>query len=313
MENFCECKNFFQVFNDITSFFLKNYGKFFKIKGNNIKNKKSFNDMKNLHDTLISSLNSIQSRGNETLKIMEKCNNDHASEIEEITSKISKTEELLSKIENHYEKIKKEIPNEYEEEDDKDNNKNNYNDIFNNEKPLEEMTDEEIIERDRKTIILVQDLLNDAEFKAKKKEEKKEIIKIKNQLKDIVNNMEVELNKNDEQIDNIENNVFDGFEVIEMGNDNLQNAAQNAIKRRRVVYQAGLATVLGVAGSVVPGIGNLVGAAVGGLIGYGIYRIDKHRLNKIEEKKEQEKGKEKEKEKEKYKEDNKDKKKNKKK
>ena len=33
-----------------------------------------------------------------------------------------------------------------------------------------------------------------------------------------------------------------------------------------------------------PGIGNIVGAALGGLIGYGVYRIDKHRLDKIEKK-----------------------------
>ena len=316
MESFCECQNYNQTFNEMISIFLKSYGKFLKIQGKNIINKKAYNEMQNEYDILITLTKSIQPKGDETLIRMKNCKNAHTKEIAEITTKISKSEELLSKINSHYDKIKKEIPSQYEEEEDEDEKetiKNSFNNIINTDKPIEEMTDEEIMERDKQTIVLVQDLLNDAEFKAKKKEDKKEIMKIKNQLKDIINNMEVELNKNDEQIDNIENNVFDGFEVIEMGNDNLQNAAQNAIKRRRVVYQAGLATVLGVAGSVVPGIGNLVGAAVGGLIGYGIYRIDKHRLNKIEEKKEQEKGKEKEKEKEKYKEDNKDKKKNKKK
>ena len=46
----------------------------------------------------------------------------------------------------------------------------------------------------------------------------------------------------------------------------------------------GLAGTLGLAGTIVPGIGNIIGAALGGLIGYGIYRIDKYRLDKIEEK-----------------------------
>ena len=147
------------------------------------------------------------------------------------------------------------------------------------------MTDKEIMERDKKTIILIQNLLEDEEYKKKKKQDKKDLIMIKNQLKDIVNNIEVELNKNDEQIDNIETNLDNGFVLIEKGNDeNLKKAAQSAINRRRLGYQIGLVAALGLAGSVVPGIGNVVGAALGGLIGYGIYRIDKYRLDKIEEK-----------------------------
>ena len=312
MESFCECQNFNQTFNEMISIFLKSYGKFLKIQGKNIINKKAYNEMQNEYDVLISLTKSIQPKGDETLTRMKNCINAHTKEISEINTKISKSEELLSKINSHYDKIKKEIPSQYEEEDEdeKDNIKNSFNNIINTDKPIEEMTDEEIMERDKKTIVLVQDLLNDAEFKAKKKEDKKEIMKIKNQLKDIVNSMEVELNQNDEQIDVIENTVLGEFEVIEKGNENLQHAAQDAIKRRRLKYQLGLAGALGAAGCIIPGIGKYIGAALGGLIGYGAYRIDKHRLNKIEKKREKEK---KEKEKEKNKENEKDKKKDKKK
>ena len=317
MESFCECLNFNQTFNEMISIFLKSYGKFLKIQGKNIINKKAYNEMQNEYDILISLTKSIQPKGDETLIRMKNCKNAHTKEIAEITTKISKSEELLSKINSHYDKIKKEIPSQYEEEEDedeKDTIKNSFNNIINTDKPIEEMTDEEIMERDKKAIVLVQDLLNDAEIKAKKKEDKKEIMKIKNQLKDIVNSIEVELNNNDEQIDVIEDTVLGEFEVIEKGNENLQHAAQDAIKRRRLKYQLGLAGALGAAGCIIPGIGKYIGAALGGLIGYGAYRIDKHRLNKIEKKREKEKKeKEKEKEKEKNKGNEKDKKKDKKK
>ena len=48
-----------------------------------------------------------------------------------------------------------------------------------------------------------------------------------------------------------------------------------------------IALTLGAIGSIVPGIGNAIGLALGGLIGYGIYRADKHRLNKVLKKKEE--------------------------
>ena len=66
------------------------------------------------------------------------------------------------------------------------------------------MSDKEFLDNGRKTIVLIEDLLNDKEVKSKNKEEKKQIIKIKNQIKDIMNHMEIEINDNNEQIDCIE-------------------------------------------------------------------------------------------------------------
>ena len=50
-------------------------------------------------------------------------------------------------------------------------------------------------------------------------------------------------------------------------------------------YQTGLTVAFGALGSFIPGIGNIIGAgigmAVGGIIGYGVYRFDNHRLKKV--------------------------------
>ena len=296
MQNYCECDKSLQIFNELISFLLKSYYQFIKIKGKDIKDKKSFLKMKDEYDVLISIIKSVGPKSDESITKMQDCKNDHTKETKEMISNIEKSNELESKVNYHYEKIKKDIPNldEIEEEEDEkvgknENNEkdkiNNYEDLFKSDKPIEEMTDKEIMERDRKTIILIKNLIEDEEFKKKKNQDKKDLIKIKNQLKDIVNNIEVELNKNDEQIDNIETNVDNGFVLIEKANDeNLKQTAQSAVNRRRLGYQLGLAGALGLAGTVVPGIGNIVGAALGGLIGYGIYRIDKQRLDKIEKK-----------------------------
>ena len=101
-------------------------------------------------------------------------------------------------------------------------------------------------------------------------------------LNEILNQIEVELNRNDDQIGHIENNVIDGFELVDKGQLELQIAANSAVKRRKLKYQVGLSALFCAMGTVVPGIGNIVGAAVGGLAGYGLHKIDKYRLRQVE-------------------------------
>ena len=74
--------------------------------------------------------------------------------------------------------------------------------------------------------------------------------------------------------------------LVEKGNkQNLEKAAKDAIKRRRLEYQAGLTLAFGALGSIIPGIGTIIGAGVGAVVGnavgYGIYRFDNHRLKKV--------------------------------
>ena len=296
MENFCKCNIYEQSFNDLSSFFLKTYNKFIKIKGKEIKSKKSFKEMQDNYDVLLSCLDSFSPKAEEVISKIKKCPKNHSEYLEEIKSKVDKENELRDKIRNHYENIKKTIPEieQEEEEDEKEINKIENINNLNNNKPLEQMSDKEIMENDKQTIIMIQNLLEDKEYKDKLRADKKDIIKIKNQLKDIINEIEVELNKNDEQIDNIEQKVDNSYDLVEKGTDeNLRKAAETAISRRRLKYQLGLSVTLGAIGSIIPGIGTLIGAgvggALGGVIGYGAYRIDKHRLNKIEKKEKEEK------------------------
>lgn len=76
------------------------------------------------------------------------------------------------------------------------------------------------------------------------------------------------------------------YRIEKANNQELEKAARIAINRRRLSYQIGLGATFGAIGSVVPGIGNAIGAALGALIGYGIYRVDMHRLNKATKNKE---------------------------
>ena len=138
---------------------------------------------------------------------------------------------------------------------------------------------------DKKNIVIIQNLLNNAELQTKKEEEKRQIEKFLSQLTEMYNKIEIELNKQGEQIDDVVDKVDNGFDQVVDGDDELEKAAKLAVKNRRLKYQIGLGVTLGAIGTVVPGIGNAIGAALGGIIGYGLYRADKHRLNKALKKK----------------------------
>ena len=269
MKDFCECEYHEKSFNETINLFTKNYGSFLKIKGANIKTKKSFDEMKKTYDLLVSIITNLKPKGKVIIKNLESCHKNHSKVIKEINSKLEQADELLEKVNDHFEKIKKNIP-EIEEYENKNDNEKNY----------ENMDDKQIMENDRQSIVLIQNLLEDQEYKAKNKEEKRQIIKVKNQLNEMLQNIENELNHNNEQIDNIEDHVDNSLKYVDDGNDNLEQAARSAVKRRGIKYELGFAAALGLAGSVVPIIGNVVGVAVGGLVGYGVYRIDRHRLNK---------------------------------
>lgn len=285
MEGVCDCETITKNFNEMISFFLKMYSKFIKIKGKDITNKKSFINMKNDYEVLISLTKSLVPKGKECIELIKECSNNHSKEIEDINSKVNKVDELIAKINNHYEIINKQIPQQDFDEEEEEIQENKINIINDNNKPIGEMSDKEILEKDKKTVIIIQDLLKDEEYKRKNNEQKKEIIKVKNNVNDIIKEMEIQLNKDDEIIDHVEEKVDEGLNKVEKGDDqNLKKMAENAVHRRRLKYQLGLGAAFCAAGTIVPGIGNIVGGVLGGLIGYGLYRIDKHRLKKIEKK-----------------------------
>ena len=294
MNSICECEIRFNNFNFVIKHFMKQYTEFLKMKRKNINTQQQYKKFESLYSEMNEMIKSFPKKGEECITFMKACSVDHKKDIEEINSKLEKISVLSERIEEYFKNIIKEIPEELnediEEEDEKEEKNNNIND-----KNSEDEVDDSIYEKidvkktmrnDKKNIEIIMNILENEELKTKRDEEKRKIIKLKNILEDTTSLINVELNKNNEQIDSIEENVENGFEIIQKGNDDdLEKAAISAVKRRRLAYQGGLAVAFCAVGTIVPGIGNVVGAALGGIIGYGLYRIDKHRLDKVLENK----------------------------
>jgi hypothetical protein len=273
---------------------MKQYTEFLKMKRKNINTQQQYKKFESLYSEMNEMIKSFPKKGEECITFMKACSVDHKKDIEEINSKLEKISVLSERIEEYFKNIIKEIPEELnediEEEDEKEEKNNNINDK-NSEDEIDDSIYEKIdvkktMRNDKKNIEIIMNILENEELKTKRDEEKRKIIKLKNILEDTTSLINVELNKNNEQIDSIEENVENGFEIIQKGNDDdLEKAAISAVKRRRLAYQGGLAVAFCAVGTIVPGIGNVVGAALGGIIGYGLYRIDKHRLDKVLENK----------------------------
>ena len=310
-ENDCEC--------DISDFkinfsnFQRLYLKFISPKEN--KNK-SLEKIKESYEKLQALIKDLKSKGENCYTQMNNCSQDHSNEIDEMTLNLTEINDTIEKVEKHYnhlveerhklsiniikddddlnekEKVKEKKENNFiilSEVNDNNNiikENENINIINDSNAIIEDKTDEianerEIMENDKKNIMRIKTILMEQK---KKKDQKdlKEIFKMEKDLNEILNQIEVELNRNDDQIGHIENNVIDGFELVDKGQLELQIAANSAVKRRKLKYQVGLGALFCAIGTVVPGIGNIVGAAVGGLAGYGLHKIDKYRLSQVE-------------------------------
>ena len=285
-DDYCECENYYNSFNDVVNHFNKQYGLFLKTKSKDIKNNKSkYDKFESLYSSLKQMLESLPDKGNNYISLMKDCNKEHKSQIEEITSKLSKIEILSQRIEEYHERILKEIPEvlEESEEEKEDGKKKKEDDELNyqEEELFANVDVNETMKNDQENIKIIKDLLHCEELKAARDEEKRQLFKFQAQLDDLWKTIEVELNRNNEQIDDVEQKVENSLDVVVQANDQeLEKAAKIAISRRRLAYQFGLGTAFLAIGSVVPGIGNAIGLALGNLIGYGIYKIDNHRLNK---------------------------------
>ena len=310
-ENDCECD--IRDFKINFSKFQRLYLKFISPKEN--KNK-SLEKIKESYEKIQTLIKDLKSNGENCYTQMKNCSKDHSNEIDEMTLNLTEINDTIEKIEKHYnnleeekhkftnniikndndtnEKEKKKEDNNFiflcEDNENDNNKKNNENEnlinINDSNAIIEDKTGEisnerEIMENDKKNIMRIKTILMEQK---KKKDQKdlKDIVKMEKDLNEILNQIEVELNRNDEQIGHIENNVIDGFELVDKGQLELQIAANSAVKRRKLKYQIGLSALFCAMGTVVPGIGNIVGAAVGGLAGYGLHKIDKYRLHQVE-------------------------------
>ena len=222
---------------------------------------------------------------------MEQCSNNHKEKINDINLNIEKIDILSERFEDHHKMLLENIPKELddnpeEEEEDEKKEKKEIN-INNDDEDDEEDDYKKIdIRKTKEDLVIIENLLEKSpEFQAKNEEVKRKIVKIVNQSIEAMGNIEVELNHQGEQIDDVNNNVEKAKSHVEEGNyKHLEEAAKSAVKSRGIKYTGGLALTLGIIGTIVPGIGNVVGATLGGIIGYGIHKYDEHRLDTVLEK-----------------------------
>ena len=294
MEDYCECEIYYNNFKTIFTLLRNQYESFMKskVKDKDKINKNKYDKLESIYTSLTQMFKSLPEKGDNCISFMKNCQKDHESQIEEITSELSKLEALSQRIEDYHQSLMKQIPEELKESSDVEDNEDEKEKIKEIQKYQEDelyanVDARETMKNDQKNIVIIKNLLQSAELKAEKDEEKRKLFKFQNQLDDLFKEIEIEEIRQGEQIDNIDKEVDDSFYRIEKANNQeLEKAARIAINRRRLSYQIGLGATFGAIGTVVPGIGNAIGAALGALIGYGIYRVDMHRLNKATKNKE---------------------------
>ena len=293
MEDYCECEIYYNNYKTIFTLLKKQYESFMKskVKDKDKMNKNKYDKLESIYTSLTQMFKSLPEKGDNCISFMKNCQKDHESQIEEITSELSKLEALSQRIEDYHQSLMKQIPEELKESSDVEDNE----DEKEKKEILKYQEDElyanvdarETMKNDQKNIVIIKNLLQSAELKAKKDEEKRKLFKLQNELDDLFKEIEQGVHNQGGQIDDTAKKVDDSLYQIEKANNQeLEKAARIAINRRRLSYQIGLGATFGAIGTVVPGIGNAIGAALGALIGYGIYRVDMHRLNKATKNKE---------------------------
>ena len=294
MEDYCECEIYYNNFKTIFTLLKKQYESFMKskVKDKDKMNKNKYDKLESIYTSLTQMFKSLPEKGDNCISFMKNCQKDHESQIEEITSELSKLEALSQRIEDYHQSLMKQIPEELKESSDVEDNEDEKEKIKEIQKYQEDelyanVDARETMKNDQKNIVIIKNLLQSAELKAKKDEEKRKLFKLQNELDDLFKEIEQGVHNQGGQIDNIDKEV-DGslYQIEKANNQELEKAARIAINRRRLSYQIGLGATFGAIGTVVPGIGNAIGAALGALIGYGIYRVDMHRLNKATKNKE---------------------------
>ena len=294
MEDYCECEIYYNNFKTIFTLLKKQYESFMKskVKDKDKMNKNKYDKLESIYTSLTQMFKSLPEKGDNCISFMKNCQKDHESQIEEITSELSKLEALSQRIEDYHQSLMKQIPEELKESSDVEDNEDEKEKIKEIQKYQEDelyanVDARETMKNDQKNIVIIKNLLHSAELKAEKDEEKRKLFKFQNELDDLFKEIEQGVHNQGGQIDDIVKKEDDSLYQIEKANNQeLEKAARIAINRRRLSYQIGLGATFGAIGTVVPGIGNAIGAALGALIGYGIYRVDMHRLNKATKNKE---------------------------
>ena len=193
MKNFCECGIHYEIFDEVICFFMKKYIEFLKVKSKDIKTKTKYNKLETQYKTLVETIESLREKGRNCISLLEQCNNNHKEKINDINSNIEKIDILSERFEDHHKMLLENIPKELDDnpEEEEEEEKKEIN-INNDEEDDYKKID---IRKTKEDLIIIENLLENPEFQAKNEEDKRELLKLMNQIKEARSNMEVKLNR----------------------------------------------------------------------------------------------------------------------
>lgn len=112
--------------------------------------------------------------------------------------------------------------------------------------------------------------------------DKAQIKTITNKLHGLQDTITQDLHKGSLMINEIQGNIDQTEQNLDRANEELRQAAMYKNKKHTVQYPLYLGSIFGAAGTIVPGIGNAIGAVVGTGIGYAVAKLEKRAIEKIE-------------------------------
>ena len=290
-----DCSNYELILNTSLDAFFKEYNEFMNLKPTSDENKIQITKKIKIIDVLIPDINK---KFDIYLDSMKNCRKNHSIEIKETEFKKEKFQLLHERYKKQEKKLYSEgfEPMTEEEKKEKEKyeaiskikktNSNNPKNTYYNNSNYNPLNEEEELKQQQNNIIQVQKFLDKPDTLSRvPKEEMKQIIKIKNELQDLLIQIGTELNKQDNQLLSIEDNIENTVDNMEKGNQELKEAANNAIKSRATKYKLILGGSLAIIGSLIPGL-NIVGGIIGGIsgisIGKGIEKMEKKYINKVD-------------------------------
>ena len=111
MEDYCECEIYYNNFKTIFTLLRKQYESFMKskVKDKDKINKNKYDKLESIYTSLTQMFKSLPEKGDNCISFMKNCQKDHESQIEEITSELSKLEALSQRIEDYHQSLMKQM------------------------------------------------------------------------------------------------------------------------------------------------------------------------------------------------------------
>lgn len=228
-----------------------------------------------------------------------------------VKNDLAVSKNTFQRLFEHFEKRKVEVKNEIEEISEDFNKLNSLNAIekdYNNNKYIYESKDfqqnskltnqtptplyDDPINNSYSQSQLQDMLMQEQEDQREYELDQENLIKInevKQKILELTRTISKETQRVNETLIEIDENVEASEKDIERSNEELRKAALLKNKKNLFKYPLVAGAALGAIGSVVPGVGNLIGATIGLSIGYGVAKLEKKAIQKIEPEKYQKK------------------------